>query len=75
MPKAGDEFDTFWIDDKSSCDVARKVTWRYRANGHTVDPVKIVERQIVARELRFSDDPWQPAQWVYHYGKESVRTL
>lgn len=74
MPKAGDEFDAFWIDERSAANTARMITYRYRANGRTVDPVKIVERKIEMAELRFSDDPWQPPHWVYHYGDESVWT-
>lgn len=67
MPKAGDEFDSYWMDEKSASSVVRKITYRYRANGRTVDAVKIVERRVRMTELRFSDDPWQPARWVYHY--------
>lgn len=74
MPKAGEEFDSLFVDDASSANEAKMITYRYRANGTTVDPVKIVTRKITMSELRFSGDPWQPAHWVYHYGDESVWT-
>ena len=67
MPKPGDEFDSFWVDEKSAQSVAKRITYRYRADGRTVDAVRIVERRIKSTELRFSSDPWQPAHWVYHY--------
>ncbi len=72
MPRVGDEFNSFWIDDKSSASVARMTTYRYRENGRTHDPVRIVERRIAMAELLFSSDPWQPPRWVYHYGNETV---
>ena len=74
MPKAGEEFDAIWLDNRSAGDVVRRTTYRYRANGRTVDPVKIVERRIKMAELRFSNDPWQPPHWVYHYGDEITWT-
>lgn len=74
MPKAGDEFDSFFEDQTSSANEVKKITYRYRANGRTVDPVKIVTRKIKSAELRFSGDPWQPAHWVYHYGAETTWT-
>lgn len=74
MPKAGDEFNSLFVDSASSSNVAKMITYRYRKNGRTVDPVKIVERKIKMVELRFADDPWQPAQFVYHYGDETTWT-
>ena len=73
MTKQGNEFNSLFIDHASSSNTAKMITYRYRKNGRTVDPVKIVERKIKAIELRFSDDPWQPARWVYHYGEERVK--
>jgi hypothetical protein len=72
MPKEGDEFDTYTTDPCSSANEARRITYRYRKNGRTVDPVRIVVRKIRSKELRFSDDPWQPVHWVIHYGDETI---
>lgn len=72
MPKEGDEFDSFFYDDKASVPTVSRTTYRYRKNGRTVDPVRIVKRKVKAIELRFSDDPWQPERWVFHYGDERV---
>jgi hypothetical protein len=74
MPKEGAEFNSLLIDSRSSSNVAKMITYRYRKNGRTVDPVKIVERKITMVELQFSDDAWQPSRLVYHYGDETTWT-
>lgn len=72
MPKAGDEFDSFFFDRRSSNPSGTMTTYRYRENGRTVDPVKIVTRRVERVEILFSEDPWQPDRWHYHYGAEDV---